>query len=404
MLQPNHVSIKRVVSCFIMTSTQRVAVFHRQSTMPTFPSHWAPCSGSIESGEAPWETATREIAEETNLQVSASALQAGLYVDVPLPPRKNDLATQRVIRVYPFLVNLPTPDFDLELKGTEHDTFKFVTIQELEALQPAVPALATAFHHATRGLFLRHVPETIQAWRQDRENGASTLTVQALQLLQSAKDEAEQVQWAEQMRMMRPTMVAITNALNRVIDNQATPSLVMQQMKEETDWLVHYGCTVVLQKAQQSVKEGSTPFRIATFSRSSTIVAILNQVQKESTDQEVPIDIVCAESNPGGEGAFMAKDVNATCIADEELQQRIRQDGIDLVLVGADCLVSDKLVVNKVKTRVLAEVCAEYQVPIWCFTDSFKIWDDCFPPPLEDIFECIDRPLLQVISKGVADA
>eukprot|EP00977_Amphora_coffeiformis_P011066 scaffold2651_cov171-Amphora_coffeaeformis.AAC.6 len=393
MLQSN-VSIKRVVSCFIVTSTQRVAVFHRVATMPTFPSHWAPCSGSVEAGETPWETADRELKEETN--VPDSPTQAGLYVDVPLPSRGDD--RRRIIRVYPFLVQLSSRNFSLELKGTEHDTFKFVTVSELETLEPAVPGFAMAFYHATRGRYLRNLPDSIETWRQDRVNGAATLARQALTILQSADNAEELEQWAVYMRMMRPSMVAITNALNRVIDDGQSPTEVLQEMKEEADKLTNCGCTAILDKIKALGTKDSSQRRIATFSRSSTLSAILQKVQNElAMSNQDPVDMVCAKSTPGDEGILMASDLNATCIPDEDLLLRVRQGSIDLVVVGADCLISDSLIVNKVGTQQLARVCKESNVPIWCFTDSSKIWNDIFPPPLEDIFECIPRHLLHVI-------
>jgi translation initiation factor 2B subunit (eIF-2B alpha/beta/delta family)/8-oxo-dGTP pyrophosphatase MutT (NUDIX family) len=506
--------IKRVVSCFILTSSSssssppRVAVFHRQATMPTFPSHWAPCSGSIEPGEQPWETANRELAEETNIVVGTvlagvgarqgnnddssnddtpassrhvdvvvvpplSSQQMGLYVDVPLPDRKGKnsgtneeaaIAVRRIIRVYPLVVHLPhnnnnddggTDDgYDsvLALRGTEHDSFQFVTVpQELEQLIPAVPALATAFHHATRGRYLSDVPPTIQTWSEDRVNGAATLARRAMEILQSAPHDNAQLQrqWATQMRMMRPSMVAITNALNRVLDHGQSPSAVLQQMQDESDRLVEYGCRHIVDHMRKVTATTKAPFVIATFSRSSTLVALLHRVQAalasqssvpssslsaatSATTDSLLLQVYCARSLPGGEGSLMARDVGhvrsttaVSVVDDDDLHQRIRDGAIDLVLVGADCLVAgtpesssspsskgsdnnnhtrndrdreNQIVINKVGTQALAQVCAVSNVPIWCFTDSFKVWDDVFPPPLEgDIFEYVDGRLLQVM-------
>lgn len=84
--------IRRVVSSFLLFEENKVAIFHRQVTMPTFPGHWAAISGSLEINETPLEAAQRELDEETNLKdilsqinlsISMLSFTEGLYVDVP---------------------------------------------------------------------------------------------------------------------------------------------------------------------------------------------------------------------------------------------------------------------------------------------------------------------------------
>ena len=171
-------NIKRVVSVFILRpnddneNIMDVAVFRRCSTMPTFPNHWAGISGSVEDEDcSPMEAAVRELREETNLcdvpndcnprrHNIQSYMKAGLYLDI----KKNtkDAFGGRVIRVYPFALTLPRQDStsneslsNIEMRGTEHDMMKFVSIDEFLQLTPCVPELQTAFHHATTGAFLK---------------------------------------------------------------------------------------------------------------------------------------------------------------------------------------------------------------------------------------------------------
>ena len=257
--------------------TLRVAVFRRCSTMPTFPSHWAGISGSMEDGEEPYQTALRELQEETNLiprsttatttatakatttiqkqiesweDVVTSTTQmdndescdntlvvcdfvkeGGLYLDVPFQK-------DRVIRVYPFVVHLgdATKQHLLELRGTEHDDFQFISVPELEQqLEPTVPGLVTAFHRATYGKYLARnvLPETIWKWSEDHVNGAATLAKQVMELLVQHQEQQQQQQQQQQIpgattndsnthppldldtiAMLRPTMVPIINVLH----------------------------------------------------------------------------------------------------------------------------------------------------------------------------------------------
>lgn len=397
-------SIKRVVSCFILSGQHgatrdslKIAVFHRCDTMPTFPSHWAPCSGSIEEGETPYQTACRELQEETNLIPNETATvnkQYGLYVDVPF--RKTE-ERETIIRVYPFAVQLHNEnDAKLKLLGTEHDYFKFVSVQELEELQPAVPALARAFHHATRGKYLSDnvVSDSVLGWANDKVSGAATMAKNALQLVST-----EEVDPAL-LKMFRPSMVAISNAMTRVENGEAVES-ALTSLEVETQRAVDYAVNQLetLLREHRTTKNES-PMVICTFSRSSTLVAILKRLQEQQRDKNSSesIRIVCSKSTPGDEGVLMAQDLgDVECVNDEEIVQRIRHNQVDVALVGSDC-VTETSVVNKIGTAALAEAASTSpRCKVYCCTDRWKQWDDIFPPPLEDIFEQVPKSLFDKI-------
>ena len=373
-------SIKRVVSCFILSGNPaasrrdvKIAVFHRVDTMPTFPSHWAACSGSIEEGETPFETTCRELREETNLPVVPDR-RHGLYVDVPF--RKTE-ERETIIRVYPFTVQLPT-DWKLELRGTEHDYYKFISVAELEALEPAVPSLARAFHHATYGRYLEGVSNNVQEWANDHNNGAATMARNALELVVNQNADPNLI------RMFRPSMVAITNAMNRVIRGESAES-VLQSLGTETTRAMEHAVDSIEPLLQNRSKEN--PLVIATFSRSSTLVAVLQRLLHNHGES---ITIVCSKSTPGDEGMLMAQDLGGVpCVDDEEFLNNVRNNKVDLILTGSDC-VTEKSVVNKIGTAKLVEAAKEStKCKVYCCTDRWKQWDDIFPPPLEDIFEAV---------------
>jgi hypothetical protein len=109
--------IHRVVTCFILSSSNRIAIFHRCATMPYFPNHFAGISGTIEPNETPHQAAQRELFEETNL-IETVEEQGGLFVNVPYAsPRTQQ---KRIIRVYPFVIHV-SDNVPLEMRGTEHD-------------------------------------------------------------------------------------------------------------------------------------------------------------------------------------------------------------------------------------------------------------------------------------------
>jgi translation initiation factor 2B subunit (eIF-2B alpha/beta/delta family)/8-oxo-dGTP pyrophosphatase MutT (NUDIX family) len=383
-------SIKRVVSCFILSGTPtrenlRIAVFHRVETMPTFPSHWAACSGSIEEGEIPSQTALRELQEETNLPVVD--LQGGLYLDVPF---KSSRGGETIIRVYPFTVKLPL-NWKLELLGTEHDSFQFVTVDALEALQPAVPGLAQAFHHATHGQYLPSaIMPAIRDWYTDKVNGAAVMARNAVKLVEAGSADAAT------LRMMRPSMVAITNALDSLVVQ--TPAQVLEDMQRDLERTVEYAVHVLqplIAEHRQSHPE--SPFTVATHSRSSTILTVLRRTLHECKRGDVRI--ICGKSTPGDEGILMAQDLGdnvAECVQDNELLEMIRTNCVDALLTGCDCL-TEKDVVNKIGTGDLARASASAKTQVFCCVDHWKQWNDIFPPLLEDIFECVPFDLFDAI-------
>jgi 8-oxo-dGTP pyrophosphatase MutT (NUDIX family)/translation initiation factor 2B subunit (eIF-2B alpha/beta/delta family) len=387
-------SIKRVVSCFILSGNPtreelKVAVFHRVDTMPTFPSHWAACSGSIEPGETPWQTARRELLEETNVPQEPSR-QHGLYVDV-VPFRKtNDADETIIIRVYPFQVQLPV-HFKLKLRGTEHDHFKFISIPELEELEPAVPSLALAFHHATNGRYLSSVNAEVEEWAGDHVSGAATMTRRAVELVASQHADPKQI------KMFRPSMVAITNAMNSL--DTMSPESVLESLEWEAERAIQHAVQEIQPLLQNKSKED--PFVIATFSRSSTLLAVLKRLQGEDDGggggRGGRLKVVCAKSSPGDEGELMALDLNVPCVEDGVMLERIRSGNVDLLLTGSDCTMADA-VVNKVGTTEMARAAAESpKARVFCCTDRWKRWDDIFPPPLEAIFERVPIELFDRI-------
>lgn len=95
----------------------------------------------------------------------------------------------------------------------------WITTSELEtSLSPTVPALVTAFHHATNGKYLKAVDANMREWADDRVSGAATLAKQALQIVRGGGSPTT-------MKMLRPRMVAITNVLQRLDAEQEKSSI-----------------------------------------------------------------------------------------------------------------------------------------------------------------------------------
>mmetsp|Transcript_14937 Transcript_14937/g.32418 ORF Transcript_14937/g.32418 Transcript_14937/m.32418 type:complete len:512 (+) Transcript_14937:568-2103(+) len=465
-------SIKRVVSVFILRPNKsppliqhqpqqqnvyqiEVALFRRQKTMPTFPSHWAGISGSIEEDDAnPLEAAVRELQEETNigelfakyyggdkdiLGLMRSCIKQGLHVDVSGNQSKGAFGG-RIIRVYPFALTLPVNSIEdtarvdkstgiskktnecsslwlnLEMRGTEHDQMKFVNVKEfLEMTEPCVPALKMALHHATSGSYLK-LPAEIRTWEQDRVNGAAFLARQAVILAaahtndaaadgHNTDDDTNQPNTALSIAMLRPSMVPIVNIMHefdrRMELNQDSDRVrddLLLSLDEEVGRCVDLAVETILRYYKQWQLNSSSiaaEFVIGTFSRSSTMKIILGYVL-QALEQTQQVKVICSQSTPGDEGELMASDIpGGKWLSDHSFRQQIEQGKIHLILVGADCILKEgKGVVNKVGSAALAACCKQFNVPIICCADRWKLWDDDYPPGLEEIFEFVPAELL----------
>ena len=384
--------------------------------MPTFGGHWAAISGSIETHDVnPLAAACREVGEETNLGELLlgdyeNLLTSGLHVDVSRDKSKGTFGG-RTIRVYPFALTLPSQDLSLwskiEMRGTEHDEMKFMTISDfLEMDLQCVPSLKRAFHHATTGKYL-DLPQDIRDWERDRVNGAAYLARAAVDLAaahtQNRELLADELSTAQSIAILRPSMVPIVNAMNefdqRIMHDgydmiDQVRNALLKSLTDESNRCVELGCELLMN--MYKAKASSAEFVIGTFSRSSTLKSILQRVIESSSEEAAAkVRVVCSQSTPGDEGMLMATDISpASCIPDDEFQQQIADGDIDVVIVGADCVLSEgKGVVNKVGTAELASVCKTAGVPILSAADQWKLWSDVYCPPLEDIFELIPSEL-----------
>jgi len=290
--------------------------------------------------------------------------------------------------------------------------------------------------------FIKKLPKAIRTWEQDRVHGAAFLARQAVNLAASEahttsttttdddttkeqnniNNDDDKISTALSIAMLRPSMVPIANVMNefdrRVIQHGEDPSKVrddlLQSLDDEGERCVELGVETVLiyyekRHQPQTLEVNPLPFSdtaecfvVGTFSRSSTLKSILGRVLQtaSSLTHTTKVKVVCSQSTPGDEGILLASDIpDATYLPDKSFQQSIKEGKIDLVLVGADCVLLPEgekkgVVVNKVGTAALAECCKRSDVPIVCCADRWKLWEDDDPPGLEDIFELVGCEML----------
>ena len=111
---------------------------------------------------------------------------------------------------------------------------------------------------------------------------------------------------------------------------------------------------------------------VLTHSASETVTKALRAAARAGSLSRV----VVAEGRPGMEGrqvarALAAEGVDVVLVVDAALGLHARE--ADAALVGADAVLSDGALVNKVGTRLLALACERAGTPLFAACDRFKV-------------------------------
>lgn len=219
----------------------------------------------------------------------------------------------------------------------------------------------------------------------DRQRGASQLAQRCLQLLAAyarqlqaspvitgAELQAGVKHFATELQAARPSMAPITNLLQHFKDSlerSATAAQAADGIERQARLLIEQSQRAVHQVARHTcklVKPGDTVF---THSFSSTIATVFDQLARQA------VSAIITESRPGNEGKKLAEHLSllqipTEYITDAQIDLFIRRS--DIVLVGADTLLTDGGIVNKSGTCLLAMCTFENKVPFYVCCESYK--------------------------------
>jgi len=235
----------------------------------------------------------------------------------------------------------------------------------------------------------------------DTSHGSTTLSVRALEILRdeaalaSATSEGEREgrreeqgtadpdhvrDVARELLAARPAMTAVRNRVNRAVtaaenDAGAFGAAVADAAHEGIERAV-----AADGRAAANAAERLAGGRIATLSRSGTVLATL--------ESAAPTAVLVAASHPGGEGIGVAEALaggddragapatDVTLTTDAAFPSELVRWGADALLVGADTVLPDGSVRNKVGTYPAAAVAAREGVPVFVVTATDKISPD----------------------------
>lgn len=221
----------------------------------------------------------------------------------------------------------------------------------------------------------------VAALAADRERGASLLALEALALLERAGGEASRDaaglaalgELARVIRSSRPSMPVIANVVDLAMHEVSLHADVGAAVRSASRAAMS-ARDRVLEARGGAAREAAALARgtVLTHSASETVTKALRAAKRNGTLRRV----VVAEGRPGMEGRELARQlaeegVDVLLVIDAALGLHARE--ADVALVGADAVLRDGSVVNKVGTRLLGMACARAGTPLYAAADRFKI-------------------------------
>lgn len=362
----------------------RTLLLRRSNEVGSYRGRWAGISGFLEPNENPLSCALKEISEEVGLSTSSVFL---VKTARPFPVFDKDINTLWV--VHPFLFSADKPEIRLDW---EHDTFRWIRRHDLSRFE-TVPKLEEALDRVMEDMSVFEalhpaVLEKFTEIREDRVHGASHLSRQSLEVMRQLADLtsattsedllAELKVLGRQLMDSHPSMAPLTNLVGRLLhtvaENAHLISAVSElkhivadtcvQLVEESETAVHKIAT----NAAQLVEDDVTIF---THSRSATVAETFSEIARMGKR----IRVIATESRPLLEGTVFAQELSAldfpvTLAVDSAVGHLM--DLADLCIVGADSILADGSVVNKIGTFPLAMSALEYDKPFYVICERSK--------------------------------
>ncbi|UWG46890.1 Translation initiation factor 2B subunit, eIF-2Balpha/beta/delta family [Halanaeroarchaeum sp. HSR-CO] len=347
----------RVVTVFLRHEAD-VLLFRRSDAVGSYSGRWGAVAGHAEG--SPDAKALEEIEEETGLEpAEVSFVRRGERFSVEDESR----GTRWIVTPYLF-------------DAAHRDV---VPNEETTAVEWAPPT-AILRRETVPDLWESYwrVAPTVETVRADDEHGSAYVSLRSLEVLRDAAAlgvEGSGADWdhlaktAQGLLDARPTMAAVRNRVNRVMavaSADRSPEAVERAAGDAIE-----AALAADRRAAETACEHVAGERVVTLSRSGTVL--------EAFRAGAPETVTVAESRPGGEGVSVAEELAAaghevTLTTDANLPGVV--DDATLCLFGADTVLPDGAVVNKVGSRALALAARDSGVPCLAVCSSDKIAPD----------------------------
>jgi translation initiation factor 2B subunit (eIF-2B alpha/beta/delta family) len=346
-----------VVTCVLRHGTD-VLLVRRSDAVESDRGRWAGVSGSA-AGADP-EAAARRVIDRTVGLLDAATLVRSAD---PLTAPAQDRDTER--RVHPFLFDCGATDVDPSDAVAAHEWVQPPTILERDT----VPDLWPTY---------RAVAPSVDSVASDTDHGSAYVSLRALEVLRDAAAAAARgdrtaaepdaasgvLETAAALRTARPTMGVVRTRIDRVLaDAEPAPAALRDRAAAACER------AVAVDDEAAAAAADRVGDRLLTLSRSGTVLSALRRA--------APAAVFVAESRPAREGVGVAETLAADgldvalCV-DAAVAHVVDTERVDTVLVGADTVLADGTVINKVGTRPAALAAADAGADCYavCATDK----------------------------------
>ena len=213
----------------------------------------------------------------------------------------------------------------------------------------------------------------VKGIRANKDSGARQLALAALEALASvANDGKDEVrESARALALAQPMMAAVQNAMALAwshCQNGTEPAAAVKDAIDAIE-VAPEGMAIAARK----VLPGDT---VMTYSYSSTVSELLSRIK--------PRRAIISEARPLGEGIRLARELRSAGIAVTfitEAQMALFVQEADAVVVGADTILPDGDLINKIGTRLLALAAKDAEVPFYSATETLKVAAPSEPMP-----------------------
>jgi ribose 1,5-bisphosphate isomerase len=404
-----------VVTSFLQ-SDHRILILRRSHKVGSYQGKWAGVSGYLEGDEAPLERAKTEIREEVGLNsAQISYMRAGEVL------RALDEEKDTVWIVHPFLFELHQPNLRLDWEHTES---RWIEPDDLRSYE-SVPKLKEAFERVRWDLegtvhILPSALRSIDELAKDRVQGASALGRRSIEILAEVARTSAVGSISElfrnllavmlELRKAQPSMATIRNLMGRFMSDveaarqRATSVDEFQQMITSLSQKTQVNAEAAAEDAaRNAVSTLPEEGYVLTHSYSSTVRRAL-QLAVMSRPK---LTVYVTESSPGKEGRQLAKDliglrVPVRLVADSAVDSVIPD--VDLVAVGADSVLADGSVVNKIGTSKISKLAHQSGIPLNVVCESAKFSSmDFLGEPVHIEETLFDRTPSELVSNFVTE-
>jgi len=210
--------------------------------------------------------------------------------------------------------------------------------------------------------------------RSDRERGARQLALATLESLRSVAPECtgeEFRECARELALARPMMAATQNAVawawSRYLDTGNAAEAVddvIEAIQTNPDGMA------------ASARRAVPTDTLMTYSYSSSVIELLGRLK--------PRRVVVSETRPSHEGIRMARalksqGISITLITEAQMALFVQE--ADAVIVGADTILPEGDLINRIGTRLLALAARDADVPLYSISETLKVAAPSEPIP-----------------------